>query len=190
MSVSESRLHDAVRLVLPAVLVLAMLAGTYVGTEGAQSHTSTTNVTLNIAEAIEVVSWPDADVLLGSSAVPGEESVSVALRFTVKCNAGWGVQVKSDETAGKLREYDTTGKQYVADGQTSQQALEWGPSPTGPWTSVSSTASGIATNRPATGEVGTTITYYLRYAPGFNDTPLGADRMYRIELTYTAAVGY
>lgn len=154
------------------------------------TQTAITAVTMNVAEAIEVVSWPDAAVLLTNAAVPGQPVISSALHFTVRCNSTWGIQIKSDEAAGKLREYDTTKNEYVADGRLSQRGLEWSGATSGPWTRVSSTLSSIVTNQPATEESGSTVSLYLRYNPGFNDIPLGADRTYHITLTYTASVGY
>ncbi|HHW09067.1 MAG TPA: hypothetical protein GXX29_03730 [Firmicutes bacterium] len=160
------------------------------GVQAASSQSNSTEVSLNIAEAIEVVSWPEATMLLTSNAVPGQEVVSEALRFTVRCNSQWGIQVQSDETNGKLREYNTTTGQYVTDGRESQRGVEWGITQNGPWTPLSSTPTIMITNQAATGEIGSTISFYLRYLPGFNDVRLGADRIYRLVLTYTAAVGY
>ncbi len=157
---------------------------------GAVSQTASTEVTMNIAAAIEVVSWPDAAVLLTGAAVPGQAVVSNALRFTGRCNSTWGIHGKSDDASGTVREFNVATSQYVADGKTSQRGLEWGPAAAGPWVTLSSTSALFTTNQPATTEAGATASLYLRYLPGFNDTPLGADRAYRIVLTYTAAVGY
>lgn len=174
------------------LLVLALIATVFAGGSvlAATTQTAATAVTVNIAEAIEVVSWPDTAILLTNAAVPGQPVISGALRFTVRCNSTWGIQVKSDEAAGSFREFDVSTNQYVADGRLSQSALEWSNTTSGPWTPVSSMNTSFIANQPATSEVGTTVSFYLRYIPGFNDIPLAADRIYHITLTYTAAVGY
>lgn len=176
--------------IMGLLVVWAMVLAGTLGATAASSQTSMTEVMLNIAEAIEVVSWPEASLTLSSVATPGEPVVSGALRFTVKCNSTWGIQVQSDESTGKLREFNVGTASYVTEGKISQKAVEWGLTTSGPWTGVSSSLTSIVTNKPATGDVGTAVTFYLRYVPGFNDVPLTGDGIYRIVLTYTAAVGY
>ncbi len=174
------------------LLVLALIATVFAGGSvlAATTQTAATAVTVNIAEAIEVVSWPDTAILLTNAAVPGQPVISGALHFTVRCNSTWGIQVKSDEAVGSFREFDVSTNQYVADGRLSQSALEWSVDSSGPWALVSGTNASVYSGLPLTGPVGTTVSFYLRYIPGFNDIPLAADRIYHITLTYTAAVGY
>lgn len=169
--------------------VALVAAGSWVS-QAATSQTNSTSLTLNIGEAIEVVSWPDASLELHGSAVPGSEVVSDALRFLVRCNGEWVVEVRSDEPNGKLRQYDPGTKSYVTDGKTSQRALEWSPSPEGPWDPVGASGSSIGTRKPPTGTSGTEVTFFLRYCPGFDDVRLSEGHLYRTVLTYTASVGY
>lgn len=195
VSRTKAREYSCLSVVQSSILLLLMVCVPFglcltdaALASGTQSSTSA--ILLNVQEAIEVVNWPDASITLSSVAMPGQPVVSGALRFTVKCNASWGIQVKSDEAAGKMREFNVGTATYVTDGRTSQKSLEWGTSAAGPWTALSGTHMNIVTSMLPTGETGSDVSMYLRYTPGFNDVPLTGDRIYRSVLTYTAAVGY
>jgi hypothetical protein len=185
--VERGRQHRAISVIW---LAMALVVGGSWTVWAATTQTNSTSLTLNIGEAIEVVSWPDASLNLDSSAVPGEEVVSGPLRFTVKCNSEWGIEVKSDEPTGRLQEFDPDTSAYVTDGRTSQNAVEWGSTPSGEWGVLQGTGVNIATNQLPTGESGKAITFFLRYCPGFNDIRLTEGHVYRTVLTYTATVGY
>jgi hypothetical protein len=185
--VERGRQHRVISVIW---LAMALVVGGSWTVWAATTQTNSTSLTLNIGEAIEVVSWPDASLNLDSSAVPGEEVVSGPLRFTVKCNSEWGIEVKSDEPTGKLQEFDPDTSAYVTDGRTSQRALEWSPSASGPWSPLGSMSSNIVTSQPSTGEEGSQVECFLRYRAGFNDIRLTEGHVYRTVLTYTATVGY
>jgi hypothetical protein len=171
-------------------LILFFVAGGCGAVQAATTQSNSTSLTLNIGEAIEVVSWPDSTINLSSSAVPGEAVISDPLRFTVKCNTEWDIEVRSDEPAGKLRQFDPGTGSYLQDGHASQNSLEWADSPDGEWTTLQGTGTNIVTHQPPTGESGKSVTFFLRYTPGFNDVRLTEGHVYRIVLTYTATVGY
>ena len=159
------------------------------GAWAATTDVGTTTVSFNIAEAIEVTSWPAAAFTLSETAVPGVPVVSQTLSIVVRSNAAWGLQISSDESLGMLREYDRSLGGYVVGGQM-LGPLEWATNVNGPWTPVSSTPTNMFTNLPPTGEQGATVGFVLRVTPSFDDQPLSAGRVYRIVLTYTAGVGF
>ncbi len=157
----------------------------------ATSQTATSSVSVNIAPAIEVVSWPPSAFTLSSAATPGTPVVSQPLNFTVKSNASWGIQVQSDSSDGRLREFDTGLGAYVMNGKTTNNSLQWGLTDSGPWTNLSSSPVPLFTAQSATGEAGASVAFLVRFTPTFSDQPLTTTgHEYRIQLTYTAAVGY
>jgi hypothetical protein len=175
-------------------LVFLALCSTMLGVHGVvQAGTTdvgTSEVMFSIGKAIEVVSWPTFSIALDSDGTPGQAAVSDVLSFTVKSNATWSLQIQSDGEDGKLREYNLTESVYVEDGKTSQNSLEWGLTPDGAWYPISDVPGTVFSSQPATGDAGTTVSMYVRYVPGFNDTPLPSGFVYRAVLTYTATVGY
>ena len=175
----------AVRL-LAMAFGFAMSAGVV---HAAKTDIGTTTVKFNIAEAIEVVSWPAPEFTLSTTAVPGVPVVSGWLYVSVKSNASWGLQISSDDEEGRLREYDPGMGAYVMLGRRTSP-LEWAADLSGPWSHVSSTPTTMFTNQPPTGEDGATVGFLLRVVPSFDDEPLPPGREYRIVLTYTAGVGF
>lgn len=174
-----------------ALILGALLLGSAPVTQAAATESSTTTVTVNIADAIEVVAWPPASFTLSSAAIPGVPVVSGGLGITVKSNSTWGVQLSTDSETGKLREWDSTASEYVVDGKQSAQPLQWATHTAGPWTNLSSTPATVYTNQPATGEAGRTVSFLVRLTPTFDDVRLTtAGRDYRATLQYTVAVGY
>lgn len=152
---------------------------------------STTFITANVGPALEVVQWPSTEFQLGENMVPGDPVVTSALVFHVRSNASWGVRISSDNSEGKLREYETAGKFFVADGKTTLHSLEWSTDVGGPFTPLSSTPATLHGAQAPTGEIGRTVGFVLRFEPSFDDKPLTEPtRRYAITLTYTAGVGY
>ncbi len=100
----------------------------------ASVETGQTTVTFSIAEAIEVVSWPPASVILGNDAIPGVPVVSDSLSITVEVERDVGI---ADQllipTDGTLREYDDSLGDYVVDGRR-VGPVEWATNSGGPWT--------------------------------------------------------
>ncbi|NLN17738.1 MAG: hypothetical protein GX162_00480 [Firmicutes bacterium] len=186
----QARLGKRLKAVIVIGLAVFFVVGGCGAVQAATTQTNSTSLTLNIGEAIEVVSWPEASINLSGSAVPGEAVISGPLRFTVKCNTEWDIEVRSDEPTGKLRQFDPASGSYVNDGRTSQRALEWSLSMDDPWSPLTGTGSNIVTRQPATGEDGRQVEFFLRYRPGFDDIRLTDGHVYRIVLTYTATVGY
>src|SRR5690606_918180 len=70
-----------------------------------ETDTGTTTVSFNVAEAIEVTSWPTATFTLSDAGTPGVPVVSEVFSVTVKSNASWGLQVSTDSIDGSLREF-------------------------------------------------------------------------------------
>src|SRR3954452_14994469 len=101
----------------------------------------------------------------GTLAVGGSGNTSSEQVVNVKSNASWGLKISSDQTAGKMREWD--GSAYVASGNMFTNALQWalttlGGTPVGSPTSagLSSTATLVSGSqgRPAASgvDLGTT----------------------------------
>src|SRR5204863_8269878 len=59
----------------------------------------------------------------GTLAVGGAGNTSTEQVVNVKSNAAWGLKISSDQTAGKMREWD--GSAYVASGNMFTNALQW-----------------------------------------------------------------
>ncbi len=173
-----------------AVLVgvtMAVLMGTPLAW-AATTDSGTTTVSFNIAEAIEVTSWPAATFSLADGAAPGVAVVSGELSIRVRSNSEWGIQV-SAESDGLLREYDHTLASYVADGHT-VGPVEWATSADGLWTPITSVPTPIFADQPPTGEAGASVGFLLRVTPTYDHQPLPEGREYRIVLVYTAGVGF
>lgn len=170
-------------------ILLGCLAAA-VPAHASSSQSNTTNVSANVEEAIEVVEWPTASFTISSAAVPGQAVVSGALGFTVRANTSWGIQIRSDDADGKLREFNTGTAEFVTGGRTMKRALEWGLSSGGPWNLVRGAATTMVSEQPATGESGAAVAFFVRLQPSFDDIRLGPGREYRITLIYTVGVGY
>src|SRR5690606_23255433 len=112
---------------------------------------STTVITFNIAEAIEVLQWPDVMFTLAEAALPGVPVVSPPLSITVRSNVPWGVMVSSNPPDGFLVEYDLVTKMTV-DGGHAIGPLEIAAAETGIWQELNGQDISIYTNEPATGE--------------------------------------
>jgi len=159
------------------------------GTGLAQANqTSTTTVSFTLAEVIEVLSWPNA--ALSIAGAPDEAVVTGPLTFRVRANAPWGIYIRSEWADGRMREYDAVAGHYVPAGQVLSRGLEWGTTPTGPWSPVSGANSPLVEGMPPTGAQGTVVEFYLRQTTTFEDVSLPAGREYRIVLTYTAGLVY
>lgn len=170
-------------------IVAWVMTATVGGAEAAKSQAGTTMVTFNIAEAIEVVEWPDSSFELSDEAVPGVPLVSSPLEIRVRSNAPWEVHISSDNDGGLIREYDVSAGGYVPGGN-SIGPLEWATSPSGPWEPLSTIPAAMFINQAPTGQAGDSVTFYLRVTPSFDDEPLSNGREYRIMLHYTVGVSY
>jgi hypothetical protein len=116
--------------------------------------------------------------------------------ITVSSNGSWGVRIGSDQTDGRMREWN--GAAYVG-GSALAQPLEWALTRTGTttqppaWAAISSSPATVASGQPSTcglavcsaKEVG--VTY--RQVVGFGDRPAGAND-YRILVTFDASHGF
>src|SRR5690606_35752884 len=103
VSVVRSRLGQAFGLLLAGALIVTAAESGW----AASSQSGATTVTFNIAESIEVTSWPASAFTLASTATPGVPVVSGALNISVRSNTEWGLQISSDNDFGELREFDT-----------------------------------------------------------------------------------
>ncbi|MBI2914839.1 MAG: hypothetical protein HYY08_02825 [Firmicutes bacterium] len=177
--------------VLGLGFALVLLVAAAVGSvQAATTSTGGTAVTANVEDAISVASWPAQTFNIGGALVPEVPTVSGALSFTVRSNTTWGIKISSDDTAGKMREYDTASSSYVTSGKTLKNSLEWGPTTSGPWTGVSSTPGTMFAGQASTGDAGATVNFVLRLTASFDDLKLATGRVYRVVLTYTVGTGY
>ncbi len=177
----------AVRVAALVGVTMAVLMGTP-SAWAATTDSGTTTVSFNIAEAIEVTSWPAATFSLADGAAPGVAVVSEGLSITVRSNSLWGIQISSDSGDGYLREYsDVEG--FIPDGHT-VGPVEWATSADGLWTPITSVPTPIFADQPPTGEAGASVGFLLRVTPTYDHQPLPEGREYRIVLVYTAGVGF
>ena len=172
-----------------ALMWAVVAAGSWSPVRAATTEVGTTTVSFTIAEVFEVLAWPSSTYSLGEAGTPGVTVVSEELTFTVRSNASWGVEIRSDTGTGELREFDIAIGAYV-DGGRSVGPVEWATSVSGPWHPLSSTPAVMYSMQPPTGAAGRTVGFVLRVTPTFDDEPLPEGREYRMVLTYTAGVGF
>lgn len=175
---------------LAVVLSVLCMAFWLAATASAAADEGSTTLSANVAEVIEVLSWP-AEVYSLGNLMPGEEVTIGPLEFEVRSNVSWEILIASDSPNGELREYNLIGGYYVLDGATTQNALRWRWGESGAWTPLSQTAASLFGTQEATGDQSKTYSFYLSFLPSFNDMRLtDPDREYRIVLTYTVGARY
>lgn len=152
------------------------------------SLTHQTVITFNIEPTIEVISWPSAHLELTQGVVPGQPVVFEPLSMTVRSNAPWYVNVRTDSKDGTFRIYNPSTESYLT-GTPEVGPIEIGLSSDGPWSVLSSNSHEIIANE-ATGENPEVVEFFLRVTPSFDDLPLVETRVYRVELIYTAGVSF
>src|SRR5690606_24308706 len=99
--------------------IMALAVGLVRSPEAAHAagtSVQTTTLRFNIAEAVEVTSWPTSEQILGATVSPGASARSDGLLISVKANAKWWLQISSDSEDGRLREYDLAQGDYVPNG--------------------------------------------------------------------------
>lgn len=175
--------------IMVVVLTVGLFGGGGRTTLAAQPQSSTTVITFNIAEAIEVLQWPDVMFTLAEAALPGVPVVSPPLSITVRSNVPWGVMVKSSTPNGELEEYDTVTKMSVFGGET-VGPVEVAQKIDGPWEALNENGITVLSNELPTGETAETVSLYIRVVPSFDWVRLPTGREYRTTLTYTVGVGF
>src|SRR4051812_49951214 len=98
-----------------ATLAAAPSASAAISASGSQAVTGTPTAQL-------AATFP-SNYAFGTLTVGGSGNTSTEQLVNVKSNASWGVKVSSDQTAGKMREWD--GSAYVASGNILANAMQW-----------------------------------------------------------------
>lgn len=173
-----------------AVVIIVTSAGFL--NQAAHAETTvpgSTNVSLNVAEAIEVT-WPEQEIVLDSAAIPQVAIIYGPLTITVHCNTIWGVRIASDNLSGKMQQFSTQTGSYIDGGFLLANPVEWGTTFSGPWIDLTSSPVAAYSTMPSTGDSGSSVDLYLRVIPSYDDKVLSAGEDYRIVVNYTAGVGY
>jgi len=174
--------------VLLAAVAAAPAASAATTATGTQAITGTPTAQL-------VATFPSA-YSFGTLTVGGSGNTSTEQVVNVKSNASWGVKISSDQTAGKMREWD--GSAYVASGFILANPLQWAlttlagtPVGSPSYANLSSTATSVTTGQAATGDtgvnVGTTFNQLVSYA---DNASLTTGHSYRVLVTYDAEQGF
>jgi hypothetical protein len=132
----------------------------------------------------------------GTLTVGGSGNTSTEQVVNVKSNASWGLKISSDQTAGKMREWD--GSAYVVSGNILANALQWALTSTGgtpvgspSYANLSSTATLVTGSQARTSDsgadVGTTFKQLVSYG---DEAALAGGHSYRVLVTYDAAQGF
>lgn len=172
------------------VVVASVVCAAFWTAAGIAAAEGSTTLSANVAEVIEVLTWPDEVYSLGDL-MPGEEITIGPLQFEVRSNVSWEIFIASDSPNGELREYDTAGQSYLMSGAQTQNPLRWRWGESGVWTPLSQTPASLFGIQPATGDASKTFAFFLSFLPSFNDIRLtDPNREYRIVLTYTVGARY
>lgn len=175
--------------IMVVVLTVGLFGGGGRTTLAAQPQSSTTVITFNIAEAIEVLQWPDVMFTLAEAALPGVPVVSPPLSITVRSNVPWGVMLRSNRPDGLLAEYELGIGDFAVDGVT-VGPLEASTSPNGPWQELNDVGILVVSSQAPTGETAESVEMYLRVVPDFDWPRLPSGRDYRAAVTFTVGVGF
>ena len=181
------QLHRGARWALIVMVLLTLGFGEALA--GSQ-QTDTITVAVTIAESIEMVPWPGGLLQLSAAAVPDQAVISPPVSLKVRANAPWGLEIRSNMSDGRMKEFDKTAAAYVSGGAMLTNPLQWSTSPGGPWNDLSGDASSIVSSQPPSGKDGKDGVFYLRLEPDYEDLPLPEGRDYRIMLQYTAGLSY
>jgi hypothetical protein len=132
----------------------------------------------------------------GTLAVGGAGNTSTEQVVNVKSNASWGLKISSDQTAGKMREWD--GSAYVAAGNILANSLQWalttlGGTPVGSptYANLSSTATLVAGSQARSGDSGVDVATTFKQLVSYADqATLSGANTYRALVTYDAQQGF
>ena len=154
--------------------------------------TGSTTIDANIQGIFQLQATPKIPISLvtGSNTAVGD--------LTVTANGQWSVQVSSDRTDGKMREYDTTAHQYNEGAGNAAARLdnpmEVREDDAGQIVELSSTPTDFMVNHIETGTTHHIIkfaTQVLGTNPGMNvDVHLQPPKIYRIVVTFTGSLQY
>ena len=132
----------------------------------------------------------------GTLAVGGSGNTSTEQVVNVKSNASWGLKISSDQTAGKMREWD--GSAYVASGNILANSLQWalttlGGTPVGSptYANLSSTATLVSGSQARSGDSGVDVATTFKQLVSYADqATLSGANTYRVLVTYDAQQGF
>ena len=158
----------------------------------AHAVTGQQSVTADVANTLEAT-FPSA--YAWGDLVPGPSgNTSAAQSLTVKSNALWGVQVSTDLSDGRMKEFN--GSAYVAvTPKILTNPLQWRLSVLGgvaqgtSFAALSSTPASATSSQGITGDSGTALGFLLHQVASYADQRVSPN-LYRVQLTYDAAQGY
>jgi hypothetical protein len=169
------------------VIALAAFAAVPAQASAATLAGDTQAITADVAPTLEVT-WGTDDFTFGTTLAPGVQAESPDQSFTVKSNAGWGVDVlDAGGSAGKLTKY-TAGAFDPATKMTNPlqyKLTSVGGTATGAGYADLPTSAGTAeyTTEAVTGDAGQVVLGKFAQTASYSDSSLGADD-YRIVVTY------
>jgi hypothetical protein len=181
-------MHITKRIALLAVVAAAAVPAQ---ASAATDASGTQAITADVAATLEVSSWAGAaDFSFGTTLTPGVLAESGDQTFTVKSNAGWGVNLydADADSAGKLTKY-SAGAFVPATKMVNPlqfEVVSVGGTATGDDYADVPSSAGTAeyTTVDVTGDLGQAVVTKFAQMPSYSDPNLGATDDYRIVVTY------
>lgn len=144
--------------------------------------------TVALQETESITATFPSNYTFATFTVGGPNNLSGEQTESVLSNRGWGTQLSSDQTDGKMKEYD--GSSYL----TNQlgNSLNWrmssldGVSQPTPFAPISSTPSLIVGGRPAN-TVASTVGVTYNQVVDYSDDPNSGTNVYRIVVTFNVS---
>jgi hypothetical protein len=162
---------------MTVVLAFVLLAPVSLAESGTQEVSTDVDYSLEIT-APAAYDW-------GALAVGTHESG--LQEVVVKSTGAFDLNINAD--AGNMREYSLALADYVLEGQSLEEPMQWKEAAQGSYSVISTADAAVVQDQPPTGDSGTTISVKYRQQVGYNDTVLDAGKTYRMLITYTAVSG-